>query len=141
MRSLSTDIDDIGDSLVNKGQFTVDKLEIIMKYLSEHIQNRGDQKYFTVKTITVHPDHIASLGSNYTYSVQDDYIGPELPVEFDEEEKVAAPEMEAISTEEEACALLYGVDNDNIEVTLETELLPTNPQTTQTNESNDLDWF
>lgn len=142
MRYLHTNIDDIGDSLVTKGQFTVDKIEIIMKYLGGHIQNGGDQKYFTVKTITVHPDHIASLGTNYTYSVQDDYVGPEMPIEFDEEEeRVTAPEMEAISTEEETCALLYGVDNENIEVTLETELLITNLETTQTNEPTDIDWF
>jgi hypothetical protein len=157
MRSLYTDIDDIGDSLVNKGQFTVDKLEIIMKYLGNYIQDHGDQKYFTVKTITVHPDHIATLGSNYTYTVQDDYVGPEMPIEFDEEEeRVAAPEMEAIFTEEEDEVMgemiavigetelahdLYGVDNDNIEVTLKTELLSNNHQITQTNEPTDIDWF
>jgi hypothetical protein len=141
MRYLHTDIDNVVDSLIAKDQFTPDKLEIVMMYLSEDIQRTGDSKYFTVKTITVHPDHIAKLGSNYTYNVQDDFVGPELPIEFDdEEERVAAPEMEAIFTEEEASHLLYGVDNDNIEVTLETELLPTNPQTT-TNESTDIDWF
>lgn len=173
MRSLYTDIDDIGDSLVNKGQFTVDKLEIVMEHLGQYIQNHGDQKYFTVKTITVHPDHIAQLGSNYTYTVQDDYVGPEMPIEFEEEERVAAPEMEAIFTEEEErinedvvfneaigeildeieeslelypiteeelAHDLYGVDNDNIEVTLKTELLPTNHQI-ETNESTDIDWF
>jgi hypothetical protein len=144
MRSLHTDIDDIGDSLVNKGQFTVDKIEIIMKYLGQHVQNYGDQKYFTVKTITVHPDHIASLGSNYTYTVQDDYIGPELPIEFDEEEKVAAPEIEAISTEEEdedMEEIIAELDNEDTEVTLETELLITNLEITQTNEPTDIDWF
>ena len=157
MRSLYTDLDDIGDSLLNKGQFTTDKLEIVMEHLSSEIQNRGDSKYFTVKTITVHPDYIVALGSNYTYTVQDDYVGPEMPIEFEEEEeRVAAPEMEAIFTEEEDEAMgeiialigetelahdLYGVDNDNIEVTLETELLSNNHQITQTNESTDIDWF
>jgi len=157
MRYLHTDIDDIGNSLVNKGQFTTDKLEIVMENLSGEIQLRGDSKYFTVKTITVHPDYIAQLGSNYTYNVQDDYVGPEMPIEFDEEEeRVAAPEMEAIFTEEEDEAMgemiavigetelahdLYGVDNDNIEVTLKTELLSNNHQITQTNEPTDIDWF
>jgi hypothetical protein len=144
MRSLSTDIDDIGDSLVNKGQFTVDKIEIIMKYLSHRIETYGNQKYFTVKTITVHPDHIASLGTNYTYSVQDDFVGPELPIEFDEEERVAAPEMEAIFTEEEdevIGEIIVELDIEDIEVTLETELLSNNHQITQTNEPTDIDWF
>jgi hypothetical protein len=133
MRYLHTDIDNIVDSLIAKNQFTPDKLEIVMEYLSGDIQNAGDSKYFTVKTITVHPDHIAQLGSNYTYNVQDDFVGPELPIEFEEEEeRVAAPEIEAIFTEEE-------ISND-VEVTLETELLPTNLQIT-TNESTDIDWF
>lgn len=157
MRTLYTDLDDIGNSLINKGQFTTDKLEIVMEYLSDEIKFRGDSRHFTVKTITVHPDYIAQLGSNYTYNVQDDYIGPEMPIEFDEEEeRVAAPEMEAIFTEEEDEAMgemiavigetelahdLYGVDNDNIEVTLKTELLSNNHQITQTNEPTDIDWF
>jgi hypothetical protein len=157
MRSLYTDIDDIGDSLVNKGQFTVDKLEIVMEHLGQYIQNHGDQKYFTVKTITVHPDHIAQLGSNYTYTVQDDYVSPEMPVKFEEEERINEDVVfnEAIGeildeieeslelypiTEEELAHDLYGVDNDNIEVTLKTELLPTNHQI-ETNESTDIDWF
>jgi hypothetical protein len=144
MRSLNTDIDDIGDSLVSKGQFTVDKMEIIMKHLSHRIETYGNQKYFTVKTITVHPDHIASLGTNYTYSVQDDYVGPEMPVEFEEEERVAAPEMEPIFTEEEdevIGEIITELDIEDTEVTLETELLSNNHQITQTNESTDIDWF
>ena len=156
MRYLHTDIDDVAQSLVNKDQFTPDKIEIIMDHLSVDIQNTGNSKFFTVKTITVHPDYIEQLGSNYTYKVQDDYVGPEIPVEFDEEEeRVAAPELEAIFTEEEDEAMgemiavigetelahdLYGVDNDNIEVTLKTELLSNNHQT-NTNESTDIDWF
>ena len=160
MRSLYTDLDDIGDSLLNKGQFTTDKLEIVMEHLSNEIQDRGNSKYFTVKTITVHPDHIAALGSNYTYTVQDDYVGPELPVEFEEEERVLDSEDDELNefigeiideieellelhpiTEEELAHDLYGVDNDNIEVTLKTELLSNNHQITQTNESTDIDWF
>lgn len=140
MRYLHTDIDDIVDSLVNKSQFTVDKLEIIMEYLSEEIQNRGDSKYFTVKTITVHPDYIAQLGSNYTYGVQDDFVGPEVPIEFEEEDEDMG-EMIAIIGETELAHDLYGVDNDNIEVTLKIELLPTNLEITQTNEPTDIDWF
>ena len=160
MRSLSTNIDEVTKSLMNKDQFTPDKVEIIMEYLHDDIVNYGNSKYYTVKTISVNPEHIAQLGTNYTYSVQDDYVGPELPVEFEEEERVAVPvpcEMiDAIFTEEEDEAIgeilaeldetelahdLYGVDNENIEVTLETELLSNNHQITQTNESTDIDWF
>jgi hypothetical protein len=145
MRDLYTRIDEVTDSLINKDQFTTDKIQIVMEYLHEDIVNGGNSKYYTVKTISVDPQYIAQLGTNYTYQVQDDYVGPEIPVEFDEEEeRVAAPEMEAIFTEEEdetIGEMIAELDNENIEVTLETELLPTNPQITQTNESNDLEWF
>ena len=135
---------------------------IDLKYLSQYIQNTGDSKFFTVKTITIHPDHIAQLGSNYTYNVQDDFVGPELPVEFDdedshdEEERFSVQNEILISEEDDELLgevfarlerkelkdeliALEEVSND-MEVTLETELLPTNPQTT-TNESTDIDWF
>jgi hypothetical protein len=145
MRSLQTNIDDVTKSLMNKDQFTPDKVEIVMEYLHSDIVNYGDSKFYTVKTISVNPEYIAQLGTNYTYSVQDDYVGPELPIEFDdEEERVAAPEMEAIFTEEEdetMGEMITELDNEPVEVTLETELPSINHQITQTNESNDLDWF
>lgn len=173
---LNTDIDDIAKSLVNKDQFTTDKLEIIMEYLSSHIQSRGDSKYFTVKTITVHPDHIAQLGSNYTYEVQTDYINPEKDIDIaDEEERVSVQDEIIISeeddeligeafarveradlkeqlvelektiepepiTEQELAHDLYGVDNEDIEVTLQVRTESNNNQT-ETNDTNDFEWF
>ena len=144
------------DSLIKKNQFTPNKLEIVMEYLSGDIQNTGDSKYFTVKTITVHPDHIADLGSNYTYEVQADYVGPEKDIDLDEEERVSVQNEILISEEDdellgEAFARLERKElknelialeeaSNDTKVTLETELLPTNLQTT-TNESNDIDWF
>ena len=145
MRSLSTNIDEVTKSLMNKDQFTPDKVEIIMEYLHDDIVNYGNSKFYTVKTISVNPEYIAQLGTNYTYSVQDDYIGPELPVEFDEEEeRVATPEIEAIFTKEEdetMGEMIAELEIENTEVTLETELLSNNHQITQTNESTDIDWF
>ena len=52
--------------------------------------------------------------------------------------------MEAIFTEEEdetMGEMITELDNEPVEVTLETELPSINHQITQTNESNDLDWF
>jgi hypothetical protein len=165
MRTLYTDLDDIGHSLINKGQFTTDKLEIVMEYLSDEIKFRGDSRHFTVKTITVHPDYIAQLGSNYTYNVQDDYVGPELPIEFDEEERVAGSEddvlnefigeiideIEPIFTEEEdkkigeMISLLEEESNalpaPPDEIIIDLEIISNNNQITQTNESTDIDWF
>jgi hypothetical protein len=158
MRYLNTDIDEVVDSLVKKDQFTPDKLEIVMEYLSGDIQNTGDSKYFTVKTITVHPDHIANLGSNYTYEVQTDYVGPEKDIDLDDEEERVSVQNEILISEEddellgEAFARLERKElkdelialeeaSNDTEVTLKTELLSNNHQITQTNESNDIDWF
>lgn len=168
MRYLNTDIDEVVDSLVKKDQFTPNKLEIVMEYLSGDIQNTGDSKYFTVKTITVHPDHIAQLGSNYTYEVQADYVGPELPVELDEEdrhdeeERVSVQNEILISEEDdellgEAFARLERKElkselialeeesnepeTSSLEITIGLEPVSNNNQITQTNESNDIDWF
>jgi len=167
MRYLHTDIDGVTRSLINKDQFTPDKVEIVMSYLHSDIVNTGNSDFYTVKTISVNPEFIAQLGTNYTYQVQEDYIGPEIPVEFDdEEERVSFPKDEAIFTaeeeneiaealsrlerkdlkaelvalEEETAHDLYGVDNEDIEVTLKTEL-PSNNHQTNTNESTDIDWF
>jgi hypothetical protein len=68
-------------------------------------------------------------------SDQDDLSAPVL-----EESNEKEPETE-ILTESELAHDLYGVDNENIEVTLKTELLSNNNQINQTNESTDIDWF
>ena len=93
-------------------------------------------------------------------SVAEFNIFPEREIESEEEERVSDLEEDAAFneameeivdqideslkmypiTEEELAHDLYGVDNDNIEVTLKTELLPTNHQI-ETNEPTDIDWF
>jgi hypothetical protein len=71
---MSTDIDDIAKSLIDKDQFTTDKIDIVMSYLSDDIKLRGTSKYFAVKTITVHPDFAYVLNKNYEYEVQADFV-------------------------------------------------------------------
>ena len=140
MRNLQTDIDDVTKSLINKDQFTPDKVEIIMDYLHKDIVNRGNSDFYTVKTISVNPEYIAKLGTNYTYQVQDDYINPEIPVEFDEEEeRVATPEIETIFIEEENKAEADLFESESTPEVSESQL--NNHQITQTNESTDIDWF
>jgi hypothetical protein len=140
MRNLQTDIDDVTKSLINKDQFTSDKVEIVMDYLHEDIVNHGNSKFYTVKTISVNPEYIAKLGTNYTYQVQADYIGPEIPVEFDEEEeRVATPEIETIFIEEENKAEADLFELESTPEVSESQL--NNHQITQTNESTDIDWF
>jgi hypothetical protein len=81
--SLDTDIDDIAKSLISKDQFTEDKINIIMRYLSNDIERRGNSKYFAVKTVTVHPNFVHVLNKNYAYEIQADYIPTvvETPIE------------------------------------------------------------
>ena len=141
---LGTDIDDIAKSLENKDQFTTDKLEIIMEYLSKDIQNTGDSKYFTVKTITVHPDYIANLGSNYTYEVQKDYVPTLVENPITEEEIEEIPiKIEVVIEEQES--------EFTVEDTLEEEVVTnldnicdkpeSNNNQIKTNDTNDFDWF
>lgn len=141
---LGTDIDDIAKSLENKDQFTTDKLEIIMEYLSKDIQNTGNSKYFTVKTITVHPDYIANLGSNYTYEVQKDYVPTLVENPITEEEIEEIPiQIEAVIEEQES--------EFTVEDTLEEEVVTnldnicdkpeSNNNQIKTNDTNDFDWF
>jgi hypothetical protein len=150
LRYLYTDLDGVVDSLIRKDQFTPDKMEIVMNHLNGIITQTGDSKHFTVKTITIHPDFIAQLGTNFTYQVQDDYISPEVPVEMEEEEeRVSAPEIETIVDEqdllEEAIARVERAENKAVLVELEEQIQASEPVSNNnqitTNESNDLDWF
>jgi hypothetical protein len=71
---MSTDIDDIAKSLIDKDQFTTDKIDIVMNYLSDDIKLRGTSRYFAVKTITVHPDFAHVLNNNYKYEVDSEFV-------------------------------------------------------------------
>jgi hypothetical protein len=146
MRYLYTDLDGVVDSLIRKDQFTPDKMEIVMNHLKEVITQTGDSKHFTVKTITIHPDFIAQLGTNFTYQVQDDYINPEVPVELEEEERASEQLIEIVNEEvDETQSLMDHIVSDNFpatpnEVIIDLEPVSNNNQIT-TNESNGLDWF
>lgn len=89
--SMNTNMDDIMISLANKGVLTVDMLNILMSRYYTEIENRGNNKYFKVKTITINEDTLALLNTNYTYNVIEDYQ-PE-PVDISEEEVEKFPEI------------------------------------------------
>lgn len=133
--SLDTDIDDIAKSLISKDQFTEDKINIIMRYLSNDIERRGNSKYFAVKAVTVHPNFVHVLNKNYAYEIQADFVPTvlESPVEevleieeseepMDEiqetETEFAAEDNFEVASEQEVVHSLYGVDNEDIEVSL-----------------------
>jgi hypothetical protein len=145
-RYFDTDMDNIVRCLIDKDQFTPDKLDILLKYASEDIQNRGNSKYFSVKNITVNPEFITQLNHNYEYRLEKEFIPAvsEVIEEVVVEEEISTSESElnkeTIASEEELAHELYGVDNDNIEVSLTPEPLSNNNQI-NTNESTDIDWF
>lgn len=166
---LDTDIDKVVTSLINKGQLTSDNLDILLSYASKNIQNRGDSRYFTVKTISVVPDLLAELNSNYTYGVQEDFVHSAVeeiieikePIIHEESKsEFAAEDNFEVASEKEVSHMLYGVDNEDIEAsfTLEEEeeddtdiLEPEvdfiiseselNNNQIDTNDTNDFEWF
>jgi hypothetical protein len=142
-----------------------------LTYASKDIQNRGDSTFFTVKTISVVPDLLAELNSNYTYGIQEDFVNPvseiltveevieDITEEIPESEFATEDNFE-VASEEEVSHLLYGVDNEDIEVSLtleeeeedDTDVLEPeavseiseselNNNQIDTNGTPDIDWF
>ena len=146
---LNADIDDIVDSLRAKDQFTPDKLEIVMEHLSQTIANQGNSKYFSVKTITVQPDYIELLGSNYTYTIQEDYI-PEVnnslpdPVEIEEEvleDELIEAAFTNIERKELKSELIALEEEELVEKDLATYKQEESNNHQITTNDTDIDWF
>lgn len=159
---LNTTLDDIIKSLLVKNVLTADKLNILLDSYSVEINNSGDTAYFQVKSITVNEEIAKKLNLNYVYSSLGDYevqeseiILEELNIQTYEEivefKETANEDFEPEadlnnltickeSSEEEVVHELYGVDNDNIEVTLTTQPEIIN-QIKETNDTDDFEWF
>jgi hypothetical protein len=146
---LNADIDDIVDSLRAKDQFTPDKLEIVMEHLSQTIANQGNSKYFSVKTITIQPDYIELLGSNYTYTIQEDYI-PEVnnslpdPVEIEEEvleDELIEAAFTNIERKELKSELIALEEEELVEKDLATYKQEESNNHQITTNDTDIDWF
>jgi hypothetical protein len=159
----SLDPDDVSEKLTSLGLLTTEWLNILLESrLSWFVSNISRSTTFNVASIVPTPKVAVVIESEYRAEIafddkkepildfaigleevqEDDLSTPllEEPI-FTEEEDEVIGEIIAELDEKELAHDLYGVDNENIEVTLETELLTTNPQTTQTNESTDIDWF
>lgn len=156
------DIDELCDILKDKGQLTPDRLNIFLDHSHQDILNRGDSRYFKVKTITLDEEILASLNTNYTYAtVHKDYIPVEIEEEVSDEDITDAFTMmernelksQLIELEED---LPEGILEENkghkiseeviaeeaVETSLELEHESNNNQITQTNGSiDDIDWF
>lgn len=183
---LSTSLDTIVKSLIEKQVITKEMMDVLMTRYSDEISYSGDSTYFKVKTITLNEDLLKSLNVNYTYEHVDNFI-PEgdmgvLDVcnESAQVEEIADEDIEdaftliernelkselialeasnpvseselnkelekvsetiEVATEADVVHDLYGVDNDNIEVTLPVETVLIN-QKIEKNESDDFEWF
>ena len=89
--TMNTNMNDIMNSLTNKGVLTTDMLNILMDRYYTEIERSGNNNYFKVKTVTINEDTLALLNTNYTYSVKEDY--QPVPVDISEEEVEEFPEI------------------------------------------------
>jgi hypothetical protein len=80
---MNTDIDDVVKSLINKGVFDIDKVNVIMKYYGEAIANQGGTDFFEVKSLTLSEEAAKLLNTNYVHQTFPDFI-PEGGVEVPE---------------------------------------------------------
>lgn len=67
-----TSIDDIVASLIKFDKLTPDNLNIILGYLNADIINGGNTTHFTVKSISVDPELLEKMNTNYEFTVQKD---------------------------------------------------------------------
>lgn len=71
---MNTTIDDVVKSLINKDVFSLDKVEVIMKYYGESIANQGGTNFFEVKSLTLSEEAAKLLNTNYVHQTFPDYI-------------------------------------------------------------------
>jgi hypothetical protein len=100
---LSTSLDTIVKSLIEKQVITKEMMDVLMTRYSDEISYSGDSKYFKVKTITLDEELLKSLNVNYTYQHIEEFT-PEGAVDITEIhgnlEELNAPE-EILSEVEE----------------------------------------
>jgi hypothetical protein len=80
---MTTDIDDVVKSLINKGEFDIEKVNVIMKYYGENIAARGGTDFFEVKSLTLSEEAAKLLNTNYVHQTFPDYM-PEGGIEVPE---------------------------------------------------------
>jgi hypothetical protein len=95
---LSTSLDAIVRSLIEKQVITKDMIDVLMRRYADEIQHSGDSTYFKVKTITLNEDLLKSLNVNYTYEHVEDFI-PESIIELVDVQNESA-QVEEIADED-----------------------------------------
>lgn len=79
---MSTNIDDIMKSLIDKGVLDTEKINIIMDKYAIEIEVRGNTNFFQVKSVTVNPETLALLNTNYVYNKLEDFVPEGQEEEF-----------------------------------------------------------
>lgn len=135
------DLDVLCRVLEEKGQYEPEKLDILLNHSHQDILHRGESNYFTIKVISLNPEHKIP-GYDYKVPVEEEAIEESEEEEtFDEAienaidliEEVLITEEEVIESPEETIIE---------EETLETpEVLNTNQEIKKTDESDDFEWF
>jgi hypothetical protein len=77
---MSTNIDDIMKSLIDKGVLDTEKINVIMDRYAHEIEKHGSTNFFKVKSVTVNEETLALLNTNYVYNKLEDFV-PEGQVE------------------------------------------------------------
>jgi hypothetical protein len=77
---MTTNIDDIMKSLIDKGVLDTEKINVIMDRYAQEIDLYGNTNFFKVKSVTANPETLALLNANYVYNTLEDFV-PEGQVE------------------------------------------------------------
>jgi len=95
---LSTSLDAIVRSLIEKKVITKDMMDVLMRRYADEIADGGDSTYFKVKTITLNEDLLKLLNVNYTYQHVEEYT-PESIIELVDVQNESA-QVEEIADED-----------------------------------------
>ena len=124
---LSTSIDEIVNSLINKDVLDIEKVNVIMKYYGEEIANQGGTSHFEIKSVTLCEDTAKLLNTNYVHETFPDYV-PEGVEQEEIQEPTVYPVNEAEHEEllgEDIETALSRIERNELKselITLEEEL-------------------
>ena len=143
---MNTTLDVIIKSLKAKNVLDKDKVDVLLKELGHFITSEIESRYklFKVKQLTLHEDILKDLGGYYAYDSvvleEPENILPEVPVE----ESIIAEDIEALITTEEInepeIELIELESKEDLEPVKE-QILSNNNQITNTNDTDDFEWF
>ena len=136
--SMHTTLDIIIKSLKEKNVLDKDKVDVLLKELGHFITSEIESRYklFKVKQLTLHEDILEKLGGYYAY----DSVVLAAPVE----ESIIIEDTEPLITIEEVTEpeieLIELESKEDLEPVKE-QVLSNNNQITNTNDTDDFEWF